>query len=211
MKTYKCCVSSVEIVSPSIDEMITINIKRFREFYATFINTVGQIALQHGCEILAPLGDGFKFSFPQKSKMTDVGTITNVLECLLEQLKIGQSLSIDMGNAAISGGQELRDISCRICTDYETLSEHEPGDEIELVPVFLSIDRIRSRTLALANTIIVGDQFYKEIQSFPILQEGYHFERKDDCVFNNVAYPLYQLSRRARNQKDLTSKSVTAI
>ena len=211
MKTYKCCVSSVEIVSPSIDEMITINIKRFREFYATFINTVGQIALQHGCELLAPLGDGFKFSFPQKNKMTDVGTITNVLECLLEQLEIGQSLSIDMGNAAISGGQELRDISCRICTDYETLSEHEPGDEIELVPVFLSIDRIRSRTLALANTIIVGDQFYKEIQSFPILQEGYHFERKDDCVFNNVAYPLYQLSRRARNQKDLTSKSVTAI
>ena len=86
MKSYRCCLSSVEIVSPSIDEMITINIKRFREFYATFINTVGQIALQHGCEILAPLGDGFKFSFPQKSKMTDVGTITNVLECLLEQL-----------------------------------------------------------------------------------------------------------------------------
>ena len=89
----------------------------------------------------------------------------------------------------------------------ETLSEQEPGDEIELVPVFLSIDRIRSRTLALANTIIVGDQFYKEIESFPILQEGYHFERKDD----NVAYPLYQLSRSARNQKDLTSKSVTPI
>ena len=31
--------------------------------------------------------------------MTHVGTITNVLECLLEQLEIGQSLSIDMGNA----------------------------------------------------------------------------------------------------------------
>ena len=55
--------------------------------------------------------------------MIDVGTITNVLECLLEQLEIGQSLSIDMGNAAISGGQEMQDISCRICTDYETLSD----------------------------------------------------------------------------------------
>jgi hypothetical protein len=143
----------------------------------------------------------------KKNKITDVGTITNVLECLLEQLEIGQSLSIDMCNAATSGGQELRDFSCRICIDYETLSEREPGDEIELVPVFFSIDRIRSRTLALANTIIVGDQFYKEIQSFPILLEGYHFERKDDCVFNNIPYPLYQLSRRAKDQKDLTSKS----
>jgi len=166
--------------------MLTYSVERIKEFLPLCLEKLGRIALRHGCEILAPLGDGFKFSFPQTSNMTDVGTITNVLECFLEQLEIR---SIDMGD------QEFQQTSCRVCADYETLSEREQGDEIEFVPVVSSIDRIRWRTPEQANTIIVGDEFYKVIELFPILQERYRFEKKGDCVIDNVPYLIYQLSR----------------
>lgn len=202
MKSYKCCISSVEIVSPSIDEMIKHNAERFKEFIPTFLNTMGQVALQHGCEMVRGLGaDGLQFSFPQTSNLTDAGVITNVLECFLEQLEIRQSLSFDMG------GQEVQEISCRIIADYGTLTISEPGDDVDLGPNISSIDRISWKMPAQANTIIVGDEFYKVIESFPPLHQRYLFESKGDCVINNAPYPVYHLARRSRNQIDLSSKN----
>lgn len=188
MKSYKCCISSVEIVSPSIDEMITHNAERFKEFIPTFLNTMGQVALQHGCEILRGFGaDGLQFSFPQTSNLTDVGVITNVLECFLEQLEIRQSLSIDMG------GQEVREISCRIIADYGTLTISEPGDDIELVPSLSSIDRIRWRT------VVLGHEFYKIICALPRLCQEYNFERIGEYIIDsskNIPYSVYRLARK---------------
>jgi hypothetical protein len=167
--------------------MIKEDVEKFKKFYPLWIEKVGRIALQHGCDMLRSFADFFNFSFPLKSNLTDVSAIRNVLECLFEQLEVR---SIDMG------GQQFQEISCRICADYGTCSEWEPGDEEELGPGVSLIDRIRWRVPAQANTIIVGDEFYKVIESFPILHEQYLLERKGEIVIDKVPYPAYQLSRR---------------
>jgi hypothetical protein len=48
---------------------------------------------------------------------------------------------------------------------------------------------------AQANTIIVGDEFYKVIESFPILTEQYLLESKDEILIDKIPYAVYQLSR----------------
>jgi hypothetical protein len=136
--------------------------------------------------MIQSVGDCLKFSFPLKSNLTDVGAIANVLECFFEELEI---LSVDMD------GQKFQEISCRICADYGTCSQWEPGDEIECGPQIGLIDRIRWRVPARANTIIVGDEFYKVLETFPILREQYLIETKGEIIIDKVPYPVYQLSR----------------
>ena len=188
-------------------KMVSSNTEKFKQFFPQFVNSLGQIAILHGCELINPTGDGLTFSFPQTSNRSDPNVIINVLECFFEQLEIRQSYSI---------GPEKREISSRICTDYETMPKFEPGNEKdseqEIGPRLPSrTDKIRWRVPAQANSVIVGDEFHKVIMSFPLLHERYLFESKGDIIIDRVPYPVYQLFRRERNQKDLTSKSVTAI
>jgi hypothetical protein len=187
VKSWKCCVSSVEIVSPTFEETKAYNTDDVRKFYSTFTNTMAQIGLQHGCEMIQSGVDFVKFSFPLKSNWTDVDTIVNVLECFFEELQIG-SIYMD--------GQKFQKISCRICADYGACYQREPDDEIECGPQIGLIDRIRWRMPAQANTIIVGDEFYKVIESFPILTEQYLLENKGEILIDKIAqYAVYQLSR----------------
>jgi hypothetical protein len=186
VKSWKCCVSSVEIVSPTFEETKAYNTDDVRKFYSTFTNTMAQIGLQHGCEMIQSGVDFVKFSFPLKSNWTDVDTIVNVLECFFEELQIG-SIYMD--------GQKFQKISCRICADYGACYQREPDDEIECGPQIGLIDRIRWRMPAQANTIIVGDEFYKVIESFPILTEQYLLENKGEILIDKIPYAVYQLSR----------------
>jgi hypothetical protein len=186
VKSWKCCISSVEIVSPTFEEMKAYNTDDVGRFYSTFTNTMGKIGLQHGCEMVQSVGDCLKFSFPLKSNLTDVGAVTNVLECFFEELEIR---SVDMD------GQKFQEISCRICADYGTCSQWEPGDEIECIPTISSMDSMRWRVPAQANTVIVGDEFNKVIETFPILREQYLLETKVEILIDMVPYPVYQLSR----------------
>ena len=55
----------------------------------------------------------------------------------------------------------------------------ELNDDWDLRPSISSIDRISWRIPAQANTIIVGDEFYKVIEWFPILHIQYLLEAND--------------------------------
>lgn len=45
------------MVSPAPEEVIG-DAEKIREFYSTFINTIGKIAIQHKGKILKTMGDG---------------------------------------------------------------------------------------------------------------------------------------------------------
>src|SRR5439155_19055803 len=111
MKPFKCFISSVEIVSPTVNKMITHDIERFKKFFDAFGNTMAQVALQYGHHEILPVPDSLKFIFPQRSNLTKT-TITIVLDCFIDQLIRVQSLSMDMGS---EGKIELL---CRMCADY---------------------------------------------------------------------------------------------
>ena len=187
MKSYGCCISTVEIVSPSMEDMVTHNTDRVKAFVPIFQNTMVKIARQHGCEMILPSLYCPKFTFPKTSDLADVDVFTNVLECFLKQLEIR---FIDMTN------EEVQEISCRIIADYGTLSIAQLNDNEDLRPSISSIDRISWRVPAQANTMIVGNEFYKVIESFPILREQYLLESKGEIPIDKVPYPVYQLSRR---------------
>ena len=165
---------------------LSITICVLKAFVPIFQNTMVQIARQHGCEMILPSLYCPKFTL-RTSDLADVDVFTNVLECFLKQLEIP---SIDMTN------EEVQEISCRIIADYGTLSIAELNDNEDLRPSISSIDRISWRVPAQANTMIVGNEFYKVIESFPILREQYLLESKGEIPIDKVPYPVYQLSRR---------------
>ena len=186
MKSRKCCISTVEIVSPSIEDMIKHDTDRVKKFVPIFVSTMVQIARQHGCEMILPSLYCPKFTFPKTSDLAEVDVFTKVLECFLKQLEIR---SIDLTN------QEGQEISCRIIADYETLSIAELNDDEDLRPSISSIDRISRRIPPQENTIIVGDEFYKVIESLPVLREQYLLESKGEILRDKIPYAVYQLSR----------------
>ena len=111
-----------------MEDMVTHNIDRVKEFVPIFQNTMVQISRQHDCEMILPSLYCPRFTFPKTSDLADFDVFTNVLECFLKQLEIR---SFDMTN------EEVQEISCRIIADYVTLSIAELNDNEDLDQVVI--------------------------------------------------------------------------
>ena len=99
MKSASYCISFTEMVSPAPEEVIG-DAEKIREFYSTFINTIGKIAIQHKGKILKTMGDGFIFYFPQTKDPTKVAAIKNVLECSLQQMEVNCRMLVEISDLA---------------------------------------------------------------------------------------------------------------
>lgn len=108
-------------------------------------------------------------------------------------------MSIELGH------NELPEISYRICADFEIMVEHESVDEeFDTTPRRLPlIYKIRSKTPG--NTVVIGEELCKKIDSLPRLNEEYTFESICEYVIDSRRsgpYSLYSVSRRPK--RDLT-------
>ena len=70
----------------------------------------------------------------------------------------------------------------------------ELNDDWDLRPSISSIDRISWRIPAQANTIIVGDEFYKVIEWFPILHIQYLLEANDPFLRELLMPPSIRIT-----------------
>jgi len=98
------------MTSPGLEEIIG-DADRIREFYSTFINTIGQIIIQHKGKIL-PTVDGLMSYFPKTKDLTKVAAIKDVLECCLQQIERRQFLSNELSH------KELPNVSYRVTADF---------------------------------------------------------------------------------------------
>lgn len=180
------------MVSPIPGEVVGERLK----IYSTFINTIGQIIIQHKGKIL-PTVDNLMSYFPQTKDPTKVAAIKNVLECCLQQMERRQSLSVELGSKG------LPEISYRVTADYGEVFLHtqisESTEFAFTVPLICRIGRKMP-----TNTVVLGEDLYKKIGLLPRLNEDFTFESIGEYIDSRkkAPYLLYSLSRRPKS--DLT-------
>lgn len=159
MKSYRHCISFIQIVSPTHEKIIEYQSDEIRKFHTTFLNSMGQI-------VIKDTAHGLLSYFPQTRDPTNISAIKDVIECCLQQIEKRQSLSIETAR------QQLPEISYKVTADYEIYIEYEPSDEIELpsyeaLAADLSMYKMSSRTST--NTVVLGDDLYKMKSTSPLL------------------------------------------
>jgi len=168
--------------------------ERIREFYGTFVNTIGRIVIQHKGKMFRILGDDLSYYFPQTKDPPNVGAIKSVLECCLKQIERRQSLSEEMT------GEQSSEISYSVSVDYDIICEPEVGDDdsnTEYRVTLPPLHKISKRTPP--NTVVLGDDLHRTIKKYPQLHKEYSFESIGDYIIDsrkNIPYSLYRLGRK---------------
>ena len=179
------------MTSPGLEEIIG-DAERIREFYSTFINTIGQIIVQHKGKIL-PTVDGLMSYFPQTKDLTKVAAIKDVLECCLQQIGRRQFLSIELSH------KELPKISYRVTADFgEVLLDTRISKSTEFAFTVPLISKIGGKMPT--NAVVLGKDLYEKINTLPRLNEEYTFEAIGEYIDTRREgpYSLYSLSRRPK-------------
>lgn len=195
MKSYACCVSFINIVSPSETELLSYESERIGRFYSTFTKAMEPFILQHKGKIRKLVGEGLFSYFPQTNDFTNIDAIKDVLECCLQQIERQQSLSNEIDR------EITPEISYRVCADYETLHDwdwdgvFDPSHPRRL-PL---ICEICSKTPT--NTVILGEDLYKKISSLPRLNEEYTFESIGEYMIDSRKIGPYSLCSVSRRPK----------
>jgi len=86
MKSYRRCISFIQIVSPTHEKIIEYQPDEIRKFYTTFLNSMGQIVIDHNGEIKDTV-HGLLSYFPQTRDPTNISAIKDVIECCLQQIE----------------------------------------------------------------------------------------------------------------------------
>jgi two-component system, OmpR family, response regulator ChvI len=186
------CISFTEMISPGLEEIIG-DADRIREFYSTFINTIGQIVIQHKGKIL-PTVDGLMSYFPQTKDLAKIAAIKDVLECCLQQLEKRQSLSIELSN------KELPKISYRVTADFgEVLLDTQMSKSTEFAFTVPLICKIGGKMPT--NAVVLGGDLYEKINTLPRLNEEYTFEVIGQYIDTRkeAPYSLYSLFRKQKS------------
>ena len=88
----------------------------------------------------------------------------------------------------------------KISLDYGVVDLALAGDNYQL-DIFGSAvnlcSKINSSSLAPHNTIIIGNNFYRILKSFPNILNKYNFINNGEFkVTENIGYPIYNIKRR---------------
>lgn len=188
----KFCVSVIDIVgSTSIVSTIGSS-KDIRKFYQIFLNRIAIILKKFRANIIKTVGDGIIAYFPDTIDITNIQAFENVLECCCAQIEERFAINEMLME------HRLPTIRYRISADFGNLertrfiglnSEDLVGSTIN----FCS----KMNLYAQPNGIVVGNDLYRIIKSFKILDDVYSFKEMDSYNYGGgkFSYPVYSISR----------------
>src|SRR5688572_31072456 len=168
-----------------------------REYYSTIINSLSQIIKRNNGKIVKSLGDRLLCYFLNFSDINNEKAFEEVIECGFEILEkredINKELLMKNNLPAIE--------SYQISIDYGVVDLALAGDNYQL-DIFGSTVNLCSKinsspSLDSKNEIIIGNNFYRILKSFPNILNKYNFINNGEFkVTENIAYPTYSIKRK---------------
>lgn len=135
---------------------------RLRLFYEMFINTLSDIAIDHGARIIKNGGDSIICYFPKSKDCIDKSAFREMLNCGMEMIHARSVLN--SGLEAVG----LPSMSYRISLDY---GKHEvvKDDNFDIVDIFGPTMCVCAKINSLAppNCMVIGSDLYEIVKSFP--------------------------------------------
>jgi two-component system, OmpR family, response regulator ChvI len=199
--SLKCCVCFIEFESAIHNTAIVEDHLQLREYYSTVINSLSQIIKRYNGKIVKSLGDRLLCYFLNFSDLNNEKAVEEVIECGLEILEKRE----DMNNELLKKKNNLPPVErYKISLDYGVVDLALAGDNYQL-DIFGSAVNLCSKinssfSVAAKNEIIIGNNFYRIIKSFPNVLNKYNFINNGEFkVTENIGYPTYNIKRRRSN------------
>ena len=195
--SLKCCVCFIEFQSSINNPAIADDSSNIREYYSTVINSLSQIIKRYNGKIVKSLGDRLLCYFLNFSDLNNEKSFEDVIECGLEILEKRE----DMNKELLMKNNLPSVENYKISLDYGVVDLALAGDNYQL-DIFGSAVNLCSKinsspSLSAHNEIIIGNNFYRILKSFPNILNNYNFINKGELkVTENIGYPTYNIKRR---------------
>ena len=182
--SIKSCVGFIDLVDSTKNTIRMDNLDYIRKYYSTFINSISESVKSYSGKVIKNIGDCVLFYFPKTDDVNNLGVFREVIECgfkiLDERYSINQELS----------KQQLPPFNYRITMDYGVLDLALVGDysQIDLFGTTVNLCSKINNSSSIPNEIIIGDNFYRILKSFPTMLNNYNF-------INHISYQISESNR----------------
>ena len=198
--SLKCCVFFIEFQSSINNTTIADDSSSTREYYSTVINSLSQIIKRNNGKIVKSLGDRLLCYFLNFSDLNNEKAFEEVIECGLEILEKREDINKEL---LIKNNLPTVE-NYKISVDYGVIDLALAGDNYQL-DIFGSAVNLCSKinsspSLSAHNEIIIGNNFYRILKSFPTILNKYNFINNGEFkVTENIGYSTYNIKRRDNN------------
>jgi CheY-like chemotaxis protein len=198
--SLKCCVFFIEFQSSINNTTIADDSSSIREYYSTVINSLSQIIKRNNGKIVKSLGDRLLCYFLNFSDLNNEKAFEEVIECGLEILEKREDINKEL---LIKNNLPTVE-NYKISVDYGVIDLALAGDNYQL-DIFGSAVNLCSKinsspSLSAHNEIIIGNNFYRILKSFPTILNKYNFINNGEFkVTETIGYSTYNIKRRDNN------------
>jgi class 3 adenylate cyclase len=164
-----------------------------RKYYSTFINSISKIVKSYSGKVIKNIGDCVLFYFPKTTDINNIGVFIDAIECAFKILDERYSINQELSK------QQLPPFNYRITMDYGVLDLALVGDysQIDLFGTTVNLCSKINTSSSIPNEIIIGDNFYRILKSFPTMLNNYNFINYIGYqISESNRYSLYNIKRK---------------
>ena len=206
--SIKSCIGFIDLVDSTKNTLTMDNLGHVRMYYSKFINSISAIVKSYGGKVIKNIGDCILFYFPKTSDNKNEKAFKEAIECSLKILDSRYVVNQELSK------QQLPPFSYRISMDYGVLNLALVGDysQVDLFGSTINFcSKINSSSLSAHNEIIIGDKFYRILNSFSNITTTYNFINHGECkiteTFGYSTYGIKKVNKSSIDEDDNNSNT----
>ena len=191
--SIKSCVGFIDLVDSTKNTITMEGLESIRKYYSTFINSISENVKSYGGKVIKNIGDCLLYYFPKTTDVNNIEAFREVIECGFKILDGRYNINQELSK------QQLPPFNYRISLDYGVLDLALVGDysQIDLFGTTINLCSKINSTSSIPNEIIIGDNFYRILKSFPIIINNYNFTNHINYqISESNRYSLYNIKRK---------------
>jgi CheY-like chemotaxis protein len=190
--SIKSCVVFIDLVNSTENTISMDKLEHIRIYYSKFMNSISEIVKNYGGKVIKNIGDCLLLYFPKASDNKNEEAFREVIECGLKILDSRYAVNQELSK------QHLPPFSYKISMDFGVLDLALVGDYSQIDLFGSTVNRCSkiNSSLSIANQIIIGDNFYRILKSFPNIANKYNFINNGECMITEtIGYTTYSIKK----------------
>jgi class 3 adenylate cyclase len=190
--SIKSCVCFIDLVDSTKNTITMDNLEHVRIYYSKFINSISKIVKSYGGRVIKNIGDCLLLHFPKTSDNKNEESFREAIECAWKILDSRYSINQELSK------QQLPPFSYRISMDFGVLDLALVGDysQVDLFGSTINFCSKINSSSSIPNEIIIGDNFYRILNSFSNITTNYNFIYNGECrITETFGYSTYGIKK----------------
>jgi CheY-like chemotaxis protein/class 3 adenylate cyclase len=204
--SIKSCIGFIDLVDSTKNTITMEGLDYIRKYYSKFINSTSEVVKSYNGKVIKNIGDCLLFYFPKTTDFKNIETFRETLDCAFKILEVRYIVNAELSK------EHLPPFNYRITIDYGVLDLALVGDysQIDLFGTTINLcSKINSSpSLSIHNEIIIGDNLYRILKSFPNIINNYNFINNGEYkISESNRYSTYNIKRKNILEHDDTEIS----